>query len=130
MESALDLRERVFCGEQGVRLAAERDGRDADALHVVAVEDGTVLGTCRLVFDGDLARFGRRAVEARARGRGIGAALLAEAERHARERGARLMRLHAQTGVQGLYSACGYVTCGAPFEEEGIPHVTMEKQLA
>jgi predicted GNAT family N-acyltransferase len=130
IDAALELRERVFCGEQGVSLAAERDGRDHEALHVVAVEDGHVLGTCRVVFDGELGRFGRMAVEPSARRRGIGQALLAEAERHARRRGAARMRLHAQADVQNLYAAGGYVTCGAPFEEEGIPHVTMEKTLA
>ena len=130
VEAALDLRERVFCGEQGVSLAAERDGRDHEALHVVAVEHGQVLGACRVVFDGDLGRFGRMAVEPAARRRGIGRALLAEAERHARKHGAVRMRLHAQAEVQNLYADDGYVTCGAPFEEEGIPHVTMEKTLA
>lgn len=130
VEAALDLRERVFCGEQGVSLEAERDGRDGEALHLVAVEDGRLLGTCRLVFDEELARFGRMAVEPEARRRGMGSALLAEAERHARSRGARRIRLHAQAGVRDLYSGAGYVTCGAPFLEEGILHVTMEKPLA
>ena len=40
------------------------------------------------------------------------------------------MRLHAQADVEDLYSSAGYVTSGAPFVEEGIPHVTMEKPLA
>jgi hypothetical protein len=31
VEAALALREDVFCGEQGVSLADERDGRDAEA---------------------------------------------------------------------------------------------------
>ena len=50
LAQALKLRDRIFCGEQGVSAAAERDGRDAEALHLVAVEDRRVLGTCRLVF--------------------------------------------------------------------------------
>ena len=39
VDAALRLRERVFAVEQGVRPEADRDGRDPDATHVVAVED-------------------------------------------------------------------------------------------
>ena len=48
--AALALREEVFCGEQGVTLAGDRDGRDDEALHLVAVADG-VVGTCRLLIE-------------------------------------------------------------------------------
>jgi predicted GNAT family N-acyltransferase len=128
--AALDLRKRVFCGEQGVSLAAERDGRDAEALHVVAVEGDRLVGTCRLVFDGDVGKLGRMAVEAGERRRGVGEAILAAAERCAREAGARRITLHAQTTVEDLYSRHGYIPHGEPFVEEGIDHVAMEKLLA
>lgn len=130
IDQALDLRERVFCGEQGVTAAADRDGRDDAALHVVAVRSGTVIGTCRLLFDGDLARLGRMAVEAPARRAGIGRAILDAAERVACEHGAEVVALHAQTAVRKLYERAGYVARGNTFEEEGIEHVAMEKRLA
>ena len=38
--------------------------------------------------------------------------------------------LHAQTYARELYARDGYRESGEPFEEEGIEHVTMEKQLA
>ena len=38
--AALELRERVFCGEQGVSFEADQDGRDPEATHIVAVDDG------------------------------------------------------------------------------------------
>lgn len=128
--AALELRRRVFCDEQGVDLAAERDGRDGEALHVVAIEDDAVVGTCRILIDGDLARLGRMAVEPRARGGGLGAALLTEAEERARACGARRMRLHAQDAADSLYARAGYRAHGERFVEEGLPHVAMEKALA
>jgi predicted GNAT family N-acyltransferase len=70
------------------------------------------------------------AVEAPARGRGLGAAILAAAEQSARDAGASLMRLHAQRYVEDLYAAAGYTPYGEPFVEEGIAHVGMEKPLA
>ena len=130
VEQALALREQVFCGEQGVELAADRDGLDDRAIQIVAVEAGAVVGTCRVLMDGDVGRLGRMAVAAPVRGRGVGQAILTAAERSAREAGASLMRLHAQRYVEDLYAAAGYAPYGAPFDEEGIPHVAMEKALA
>jgi predicted GNAT family N-acyltransferase len=130
VEQALALREQVFCVEQGVELAADQDGLDEQAIQIVVVEAGRVVGTCRVLVDGDVGRLGRMAVEREARGRGLGAAILAAAERSALEAGAGDMRLHAQRYVEHLYAAAGYARYGAPFVEEGIPHVTMEKRLA
>jgi predicted GNAT family N-acyltransferase len=128
--AALELRKRVFCGEQGVSLEAERDGRDREALHVVALAKDGVLGTCRVLVDGEVARLGRMAVAPDLRGRGIGTAVLREAEELARDAGARWMMLHAQVDARGVYDRAGYEQCGAPFVEEGIDHVAMEKPLA
>jgi predicted GNAT family N-acyltransferase len=130
VDQALALREQVFCVEQGVELAADQDGLDDYAIHIVAVEAERVVGTCRVLVEGDVGRLGRMAVEAPARGRGLGAAILAAAERSARDAGARLMRLHAQRYVEDLYATAGYAAYGEPFVEEGIPHVSMEKALA
>lgn len=130
VDQALALREQVFCVEQGVELAADQDGLDDYAIHIVVVEFGRVIGTCRVLVEGEVGRLGRMAVEAPARGRGLGAAILAAAERSARDAGARLMRLHAQRYVEDLYATAGYAAYGEPFVEEGIPHVSMEKPLA
>ena len=130
IDEALELRRRVYVEEQGVALEADRDGRDPEALHLVAVEDGRVVGTCRLVFEDGVARLGRMAVEGTMRGRGIGAAILAAAEREARAAGAVRMRLDAQLTAQSLYERGGFAICGEEFLDEGIPHVTMEKPLA
>jgi predicted GNAT family N-acyltransferase len=70
------------------------------------------------------------AVEDSVRGRGIGAAILAEAERQARAAGAERIRLHAQIAARSLYERGGFVVQGEEFMEEGIPHLTMEKPLA
>jgi predicted GNAT family N-acyltransferase len=120
----------VFCVEQGVSAEADRDGRDPEATHLVAVEDGRVVGTCRLLFRGRVARLGRLAVEPRKRGQGVAGSILREADRVARECGADRISLHAQTYTLALYEREGYAERGARFMEEGIEHVAMEKLLA
>jgi ElaA protein len=119
----------VFCEEQGVSVEADRDGRDGESTHIVAVADGRVAGTCRLLFRGAVARLGRLAVEPELRGRGVAGRILDEADRVARNRGAELIALHAQTYALELYSDHGYAERGARFVEEGIEHVAMEKPL-
>ena len=60
-------------------MEADRDGRDSEATHIVAVEDGRVIGTCRLLYRGPVARLGRLAVEPDRRGNGVAAAILERA---------------------------------------------------
>ena len=130
VEAALALRERVFCGEQGVSIAAERDGRDRDATHLIALAEGEILATCRLLLADATVRLSRMAVERSMRRRGVGRAVLAAAEDWAREVGAQRITLHAQMPVKGLYEGAGYTSRGEPFVEEGIEHVLMEKSVA
>jgi predicted GNAT family N-acyltransferase len=127
---ALKLRRRVFHEEQGIRPEADQDGRDREALHVVAVENEALIGTCRLVIVGEVAMLGRLAVERSGRRSGVGRAVLDEAERAAREAGARRIALHAQLPVLHFYERSGYERYGDVFQEEGIDHVAMEKRLA
>ena len=128
--AAMALRRVVFCDEQGVSLADELDGRDDEALHLVVVEDGAVVGTCRLLFEGTTCKLGRLVVEREARGRGIGGRLIAFAENEARAAGAQRIVLNAQTRARGLYRAAGYAEHGDRFMEAGIEHVRMERPLA
>jgi predicted GNAT family N-acyltransferase len=129
LREALDLRRRVFCGEQGVSPEADQDGRDGEATHVVALEGDRVVGTCRLIFRGRVARLGRLAVEPSIRRRGVGAALLHEAAEAARGAAAERIELHAQTYALELYEREGYAGHGGEFVEEGIPHLAMRKSL-
>lgn len=130
MAAALDVRHRVFCEEQGVPKREEIDGRDGDAIHLVAVEDGRVLGTCRLLFVDRTVQFSRLAVDRDARRRGIATRLLQAADAEALAAGARRIVLHAQTYARDLYLADGYEPRGHVFVEAGIEHIAMEKRLA
>ncbi|HYV17081.1 MAG TPA: GNAT family N-acetyltransferase [Conexibacter sp.] len=130
LAAALALRHRVFCEEQGVPKREELDGRDEDALHLVAVRDGLVVGTCRLLFVDRTVQFSRLAVEADARRQGIAGELLRAADAESRARGARRIVLHAQTYAIELYARDGYEARGRRFVEAGIEHVAMEKRLA
>ena len=131
LEAALAVRRAVFIEEQGVSEAEELDGRDGQALHLVAVEPGgAVLATCRLLAAGEKIKLGRVAVLPAARRRGLALALLLAADAHAAALGGARIVLAAQTYAMGLYEQAGYGACGDVFLDAGIEHVWMEKQLA
>ncbi|HYE07497.1 MAG TPA: GNAT family N-acetyltransferase [Planctomycetota bacterium] len=128
--AALALRHAVFVAEQGVPAELELDAADADAMHLVAVVAGAVVGAARLVprDDGSI-KVGRVCVRRDARGRGIGRALMAAAHGQARARGARRIVLHAQLAVSGFYRDLGYRVVGPAFVEAAIAHERMELAL-
>jgi predicted GNAT family N-acyltransferase len=129
LDGAIALREVVFVGEQGVDRVADQDGLDPAAIHLVAVEDGEVIATCRLLVDTGPVKLGRLAVAKEHRRRGLASRIVAEAEVIARARGDRQIVLNAQTYAEALYAAAGYVRVGDAFLEEGIEHVRMELAL-
>ncbi|MHB1833573.1 MAG: GNAT family N-acetyltransferase [Solirubrobacteraceae bacterium] len=129
MDAALALRHDVFCVEQGVPMREELDGRDGEGVHLVAVSDGEVLATCRLLFVGPTVQFSRLAVRRSARRNGIASAMLREADVEARAGGAHRLVLHAQTYARRLYEMAGYEPRGRAFMEAGIEHIAMEKVL-
>jgi predicted GNAT family N-acyltransferase len=129
VDAALALRYDVFCVEQGVSLEEERDGRDDEALHLVVVDGGEIVGTCRLLADGCDVKLGRMAVAASHRGRRLAAALLVEADAQARELRARRIVLAAQLTAQAVYDRAGYAPYGDVFLDADIEHVMMAKAL-
>ena len=126
----MDLRVRVFCGEQGVDPAEEMDDLDDESTQIVGLDDTGVIATCRLRdLGGGEWKLERMAVDRRVRRGGVGGRLLAGAQRVARDGGAAEMILHAQRRVESFYAAHGYVPEGDTFLEAEIEHVRMRKGL-
>jgi predicted GNAT family N-acyltransferase len=124
------LRTRVFVMEQGVPPEIEQDAADADAVHVLSRDaGGRVVATGRLLVDGPTAAIGRMAADASVRGRGHGAAVLAELHRQAVLRGVTAIELHAQVTARRFYERAGYAAVGEVYQEAGIAHVTMVRRL-
>lgn len=129
------LRHEVFVLGQDVPEDMERDELDAAADHVVAWDGDVLVGTGRLLSPDQLGRtdgvggLGRMAVAEAARGRGVGAALLTRLEERAVERGFAGIELHAQEHARGFYARGGYRVVGEPYDEAGIPHVSMWRSL-
>lgn len=130
LDGARALRLQVFVQEQGVPRELELDDLDAVALHAVAVRDGVVMGTGRLILNtSSYGIIGRMAVTQPLRRQGIGGRILSFLEEQARVQGVRRITLHAQSYVKEFYAHHGYQEEGKPFMEAGIFHVQMFKEL-
>ena len=130
LEAAIAVRFRVFVDEQSIPPEEELDESDATATHAIALCQGKVVGTGRLVQrDDGSALIGRMAVDDQWRRKGVGGEILKFLEESARDQGLTHAVLHAQEYVKSFYAAHGYQQRGDPFLEVNIPHVEMRKEL-
>ena len=130
LEAAIQVRFRVFVSEQGVPPEEEMDEADATATHAIALFQGQVVGTGRLLpKDDDMVQIGRMAVDVDWRRKRIGGQILVFLEDIARRQGMRRSVLHAQEYVKRFYASHGYQEHGDTFLEADIPHIEMRKLL-
>ena len=126
----LKLRFDVFILEQQ-SLYPEIDGRDVEAVHLIAADaGGAPAATLRLLgMDGDGPVYiGRVAVRADQRGTGLGRKMMTTALDHiAAAAPWRPVRLGAQTYLERFYASFGFRTISGVYDDGGIPHVDMEK---
>ena len=128
------IRTRVFIEEQACPPEEEWDhydrpeARGVTAHHLLALDGDAPVGTARWHPTPDgAAKLERFAVLARARGRGLGRALVARTLADARAAGHARFMLHAQAHLEAFYASLGFARVGEGFEEAGIPHVKMVK---
>jgi predicted GNAT family N-acyltransferase len=130
MQRAHAIRRRVFIEEQQVPEDIEMDTDDAHAFHALAILDGVAVGCGRMVEHGaGEVKIGRMAVLLDKRKTGVGAQILRFLIDQARARGFRKAILHAQLTAEGFYLKEGFTPVGGVFEEAGIAHRAMERQL-
>jgi predicted GNAT family N-acyltransferase len=139
--AALAIRFDVFVNEQQVPADLELDALDETADHFVAYDDDVAVGAGRLVVEpagfegtdpalGQVGHLGRLAVRPQARGTALGVALVQAIEARAAERGLRVVALSSQTHALGFYERLGYTAYGDVFDDAGLPHRWMRRELA
>ncbi len=128
----LRQRQEVFVLEQTC-LYPDLDGYDEASHHLMAWQ--TIAGERQLVaYLRCLApgakytemSLGRILTPAIARGTGIGRQLVAEGIRRAElQHPGHRIRIGAQARLEKFYESFGFVTTGAPYDEDGILHIDM-----
>lgn len=123
--AAFALRRDVFVHEQNVPQEEELDTYDLTATHLVAILDGEVVGTLRVVYLDEHAKIGRVAVNRHYRGRGIAKAMMVEAMRITAAAGQPKVYLGAQMDKLSFYERLGFRAFGDVFQDGGMPHKAM-----
>lgn len=124
------IRHSVFQVEQRVDAALDFDGLDPESKHILAYINGKAVGTTRLRYlDEQTVKIERLAVLPEFRGHGIGRKIMEAALEFLTQAQIKTVQLHAQLYIKDLYQKLGFVQVGDIFEEAGILHVKMQKQL-
>jgi predicted GNAT family N-acyltransferase len=129
MEQAWAIRRVVFIEEQHVPEEIELDADDGGALHALALDGDMPVGCGRMVAHDAYVKIGRMAVLRDRRGEGIGRKILTFLMEQAKRQGFSRAVLHAQLSAEGFYLKNGYIPEGEVFEEAGIAHLRMYREL-
>ena len=130
LAAAFKVRKEVFVEEQGISQSIELDSHDDEALHRVVKDGGRVIGPARVLFPAPgVAKIERMAILGPFRRKGIGSRIISFLNTELKNRQIRKAVLHAQYSSVAFYKSCGFVESGLPFNEAGIRHLRMEKEL-
>lgn len=124
------LRDDILRKPLGLGFTAEELEEEKDNMLIAAFEDDDILGCCMLVEENpQTVRLRQMAVLNDLQGKGIGRALMGFAENIARDRGYKVLAMHARKNATGFYEKMGYKVASEEFTEVTLPHYVMEKNL-
>lgn len=130
-QQCLSIRFTVFVEEQNVPREIEVDRYENTCVHFLLTDDAdTPLGTVRYrTIDDELIKVERMAVLKEARGHGYGYDLMNAVHEHAHAAGYKKAKLGGQVQAIPFYEKLGYVVDSDIFDDAGIPHKYMVKDL-
>ncbi|MBL7721634.1 MAG: GNAT family N-acetyltransferase [Chitinophagaceae bacterium] len=124
------LRDDILRKPLGLTFAPDELEHEKENILIGAFDDDDILGCCMLVEENSATvRLRQMAVLNDLQGKGIGRALMTFAENIARDRGYKILSMHARKNATGFYEKMGYKVASDEFTEVTIPHYVMEKEL-
>ena len=124
----LKSRQEIFLLEQNI-ICNDLDGLDTDSLHCFITENEAVIACLRAFYiDSDTVKIGR--VVTLTHGVGHGRLLMESALSAIKEKmPAKRLLVSSQTRARGYYASFGFTEISEEYDEDGIPHVAMERAL-
>jgi GNAT superfamily N-acetyltransferase len=128
--ASIALRDRILRQPLGLQYDPADLAAESDEIHIAALEGERVSGVLLLrKKDAITMKMRQVAVDRDQQRKGIGKAMVQFAELWCLENGYRRMELHARDTAIPFYLALGYRTEGDGFDEVGIPHHFMVRDL-
>jgi GNAT superfamily N-acetyltransferase len=126
----IDLRYEILRKPLGLSFTEEELDREKNDVLIGAFDEERLLACCLLTrMDPVTCKLRQMAVHNSQQGKGIGATMMNFAENVARDRGFKVMAMHARKTATGFYEKLGYRVEGDEFMEVTIPHYLMKKKL-
>ena len=128
-KAAYNLREEILRKPLGLQLSPQEIEDDKGYIHIIGCINKKTVATAVLVPKGKEAKMQRVAILSELQKLGIGSKMMKFCESQVKLLGFDAIYLHARQSVVNFYLNNGYTCEGDYFEEVGIPHIKMRKNL-
>ncbi len=129
-QQMVQLRLEVLRKPLGLNFLETELNKEINDILIAAFDEDKILGCCILTAEnGRCIRLRQMAVQKNLQGTGIGVAIMSFAENLSRDKGYKILMMHARQTALGFYEKLGYEKKGMPFTEVNIAHLIMEKKL-
>lgn len=126
----VELRMQILRKPLGLTFTKEELDNERNDILIASFDEDKMLGCCILTkIDINSIRLRQMAVQKNLQGRGIGESIISFAETVARDKGYKILTMHARDTAIGFYEKFGYTIKGEQFEEVKTKHHIMEKKL-
>jgi GNAT superfamily N-acetyltransferase len=129
-QKMVELRFQILRNPLGLTFSQADLDKEKEDILIGFFEEDDLEGCCILTPDNKTdIRLRQMAVISGLQHRGIGRVIMNFAENVARDRGYKVLHMHARKTAIGFYQKLGYEIIGEEFEEVTIPHFEMQKAL-
>jgi ribosomal protein S18 acetylase RimI-like enzyme len=129
-QQMVQLRMEILRKPLGLTFTKEELDNEKNDILIGAFDEDKMLGCCILTkIDDRRIRLRQMAVQKNLQGKGIGESIISFAEVIARDKGYKILTMHARDTAIGFYEKFGYTIKGEQFEEVKTKHHIMEKKL-
>lgn len=129
-QQMVQLRLDILRKPLGLSFTEEELDKEKDDILISSFDEDQMLGCCILTkIDDRRIRLRQMAVQKNLQGKGIGESIISFAENIARDKGYKILMMHARDSAIGFYEKYGYVVKGDQFIEVKTNHHVMEKRL-
>ena len=129
-DQMVNLRYEIMRKPLGLSFNEEELKKEKEDILIGAFDEEEIIGCCMITkVDHQCGQLRQMAVQKNKQGIGVGESMMAFAENIARDRGYKILMMHARDTAIGFYEKYGYKIKGNGFIELNIKHHIMEKKL-
>lgn len=126
---AVRLREKILREPLGSTFTEKELEEEKDHIQIAGFLDNELVATAVLVPEGEEFKMQRVVVVENLRSKHIGSNMMAFCEKLAVDHNYNVMYCHARDSAVNFYTRNNYKKEGNYFDEDGIPHLKMKKEL-